>query len=411
MTQARVRSPKVQVVRKNTPLFFLTLVTLLAYGGFYDFITLGAGVTLTILLLYTYCHHRKVFIPSGAAFFLLCGATAAFVGAVFGAVSPVAAWTGVLRMAVWVLYYLYAASYTENEREDILTTLGYAGAAMALCSLAAFSCNLLAGVSDANGRIDGFFQYANTYALFLAVCLVLLLGKQTRGKLDFAAAAVLLLTILLTGSRGVILLLALPAAVGAWHLCKTRGGRMALLIGATGVALVCILAVVFSGGLLLERFLSLGRTSSSVNGRLLYNLDGLRILQAYPLGVGRGGYLYVQPLFQSGVYTLQFIHNDYLQAALDGGVLAGVLFTAAMGFIVFRRGRPIRQQLVVLMIALHCAIDFNLQFTAIPSRPAPASGLRQRLPLKHHRPKCDPKHRRPSPNKPPVKPDRPPSSI
>ena len=89
------------------------------------------------------------------------------------------------------------------------------------------------------------------------------------------------------------------------------------------------------------------------------------MLLRHPLGVGRGGYLYIQPLEQTGVYTLRSIHNEYLQAALDGGVLAGLLLAGLMAALLFRKGAPLRERAVVFAIAAHCLIDFDLHFTAV----------------------------------------------
>ena len=50
----------------------------------------------------------------------------------------------------------------------------------------------------------------------------------------------------------------------------------------------------------MDRLRAITLTSSSFNGRLLYDLDGLQMLLRHPLGVGRGGYLYIQPLEQTG---------------------------------------------------------------------------------------------------------------
>ena len=247
-------------------------------------------------------------------------------------------------------------------KTSILDSIACLGAGMAAVSLCLFLGERLTGGEDANGRIDGFFQYANTYAVFLLVCLLLLALKEERKRRDYAAMAVLVVTIFLSGSRGVFLLL---AAVGLfWFLHTVVSSRRVLpaLVGAAAVVLLGALAVFLSGGLVLDRLRAITLESSSLNGRLLYDLDGLRILAAHPFGVGRGGYLYVQPLFQTGPYILRSIHNEYLQAALDGGILSGVLLLALAAWIVLRPGAPLRERAAAAVLALHACIDFDFQF-------------------------------------------------
>ena len=154
------------------------------------------------------------------------------------------------------------------------------------------------------------------------ICLILLLLKDRRRSIDWAAMAVLVCGIYLSGSRGIFLLfLFMALGWGGWSALREKK-ILPVALGALGVIAIGALAVVFSGGLVLDRLRAITLTSSSLNGRLLYDLDGLQMLLRHPLGVGRGGYLYIQPLEQTGVYTLRSIHNEYLQAALDGGVSA-----------------------------------------------------------------------------------------
>ncbi|WP_294473341.1 O-antigen ligase family protein [uncultured Intestinimonas sp.] len=354
--------PQLPKVRVNTPLFFLLAAVLLLFGGYYDFTALLAGAVLALLLLHAILRRGTLPLPRGPALWLLAGMVlCAFLTAPL-ALSPGMALTGGLRWLAALLFFFYAATYTGAEKELILDSVSWLGAGMAAVSLCVFLVNRLTGVADANGRIDGFFQYANTYALFLMICLLLLLLKEERKKQDYGAMALLVVVIFLSGSRGVFLLLAAAGGGLFLHALAARRRVLPALLGAAAAAALGGLAVLLSGGLVLDRLLAITLESSSLNGRLLYNLDGLRILAAHPLGVGRGGYLYVQPLFQTGPYILRSIHNEYLQAALDGGILSGVLLLALAGWVVLRRGAPLRTRAAAAALALHACIDFDFQF-------------------------------------------------
>lgn len=357
------RTPK---PRENTPLLFLLLLLFPLYGGYYNFITLLAGAVLVPLLIHTSLRAGYVLLPRDRTLVPLAGLCLGNLLVLPFAVSWGMAFTGFLRVLVWLLFFLYAATYSQAERQSILDAAAYEGAILSLLAMAVFLYNSFSGVEDANGRMDGPFQYANTWALYLMLCLILLLLREgKRRPLDWAAMACLLSGIYLSGSRGIfLLLLALAAAYGVWYLANIRK-PLPLLLAAGGGAALFGLSVVLSGGLTLDRLRAITLSSSSLNGRLLYYLDGLRILLAHPMGVGRGGYLYVQPLWQSGVYTLRYIHNEYLQAALDGGLLAGVCALALPLCLLGKKGLPFRERAVIFAAAAHALIDFDAQFTGV----------------------------------------------
>lgn len=346
--------------RINTPLFFLIATLLLIFGGYYDHLFLLAGAVLAVLLALDMRKRRTLFLPLPV--WPLLGLILCSLVTLPFAVSPGMAFIGVLRWLAALLFCLYAASYTLHERALVLDSLAILGAGMAGISVLFF---LLSRGTDANGRLDGFFQYANSYALFLLICLVLLLGKEKQSVLDRPAMALLLLAMILTGSRGVLLLLGVVML--AWSGNQLLRHHRVLPAALSMAALLCliVLGAILSDGLLLDRLSSITLESSSLNGRILYALDGLRLLAERPMGVGRGGYLYFQPLIQTGPYVLKNIHNEYLQAALDGGVAAGLLLVALVVICIFRRGLSFRQRAAAALLALHATIDFDFQFFAL----------------------------------------------
>ena len=359
---ARSAGPK---PRQNTPLFFLLAALLLLFGGYYDWTALLAGAVLALLLAAATWRAGGLVLPKGPEVWLLGGVALCSLVTVPFALSPGMALIGALRWVAALLLLLYTATFTGTERAIILDSVARLGAVMAAISIVGFCYTLLSGGEDANGRIDGFFEYANTYALFLLVCLVLLLLKENRHWSDWPAMGVLLVGVFLSGSRGVWLLLVGVGVFLALRQLTVKGKPMPVLLGVGAVVLLGGLAAALSGGLVLDRLAAMTLESSSLNGRLLYYLDGLTILIDHPLGVGAGGYLYVQPLVQTGPYILKSIHNEYLQAALDGSVLAGALLLALAAVLIFRRGTPLRQRLAVILLAAHACIDFDFRFFGV----------------------------------------------
>lgn len=359
------KTPSRPQSRANTPLVFLLLILIPLFGGYYNFSVFLAGALLTGLLVWEIARSGSLQLPTGPALWVLCGICAGHLLSIPGAVSGGMAFTGFLRSIVWLLFFLYAATYTHEERRMILDTVAWEGALLALMTICVFLYNRWCGVSDSNGRIDGPFQYANTWAIFLVVCLILLTTQEKKRPLHWGAMSVLLVGLCLSGSRGSFLLLlglcVLYAGYVLFHTRRVRPVAQALCAGAALVGL----SILLSGGLVLERLQAITLSSSSLNGRLLYDLDGLALIADHPMGTGRGGYLYLQPLYQTGVYILRYIHNEYLQAALDGGLLAGLCTLLLPLCLMIQKHLTLGERAVIAAVALHAFIDFDFQFTAV----------------------------------------------
>ena len=114
-----------------------------------------------------------------------------------------------------------------------------------------------------------------------------------------------------------------------------------------------------------SRFMKMDINSRTLQGRLLYWEDALRMLIKHPLGLGYMGYFYLQQAEQTGVYSVRFVHNEWLQWLLDYGILAGV--GGVMYFI--RQFKPEKMEAVekelLCMIAACSFFDFHLQFISI----------------------------------------------
>jgi tetratricopeptide (TPR) repeat protein len=104
---------------------------------------------------------------------------------------------------------------------------------------------------------------------------------------------------------------------------------------------------------LVERWITYGDALSMLKDRLIS-------------GIGIGNWQTEQFARQSAPYNVKYIHNYYLQLFLDGGLPAPLLFIAALVPAVVR---GIRQKsvhaVVILAIALHALLDFDLAFAAV----------------------------------------------
>lgn len=113
------------------------------------------------------------------------------------------------------------------------------------------------------------------------------------------------------------------------------------------------------------RIYSTAVSSSTFLGRLLYYKDGLRLLRNHPFGLGYLGYYFLQPSIQTGVYQVRFVHNGFLQIALDVGIIPCLLFLSMLIRSFFSKRLNSNQKLMLASIAIHSLVDFDFEFTAI----------------------------------------------
>jgi O-antigen ligase len=174
-------------------------------------------------------------------------------------------------------------------------------------------------------------------------------------------------------------------------LVPSRGERALMLGKRLGGAAVIAVAIVFgvfwigAEGLINRAADSIDAMKSEANTPdILFSRqevwkDSWKMVRAHPLaGIGLGAYKAIFPNYarHDGMFVVDYAHNDYLQAASDGGVIAAGLalcFIVLLGRAVWRATRaedPLEAGLALgggaglFALLVHSAFDFNLQ---IPS--------------------------------------------
>jgi O-antigen ligase len=266
-------------------------------------------------------------------------------------------------------------------------------------ALAAFA--LLYGISP-NGRLYWFYpthggwiygpyvnhnHYAGLMELLAPIPLVLALSRMAEEKERIAAgiaAAVMVGTIFLSGSRGGMLAIFVELAVLAAVLLRQKKRRFRAAIAAGAFAVVLISILTWLGGKeLTSRVSSIStesRTEISGGMRLSIDRDAFRMFRHKPvLGWGLGTFPTVYPQFRS-FYTNFFVneaHDDYLQLLAEMGLLG---FATMIWFVIvlYRRAIPkigdwtsdvngaatLACTLGFTGILVHSLFDFNLQIPA-----------------------------------------------
>jgi Flp pilus assembly protein TadD len=150
---------------------------------------------------------------------------------------------------------------------------------------------------------------------------------------------------------------------------EQRRRRMSL--AWTGILLVLIVAsaAALGAGQIIERFRS-GSAVGDVRFQLWRN--SLSVFAAHPLGIGRGAFDRVFPVYRTFTTPLpvrfDFVENQPLQLLIDSGVIAFALVCTGVAYVVrrlIREGRRdrIEAALVAGMLAVlvHNLVDFGLE--------------------------------------------------
>jgi O-antigen ligase len=228
-------------------------------------------------------------------------------------------------------------------------------------------------------------HYAGLIEMLVPIPLVLALTRLASSKTRAAAAvaaAVMVGTIFLSGSRGgMIAIVAELVILSALLVKQKRGLRTAIGIGVF-LTIVVVLLVWLGGGELSRRVATLGPSHAEISADTRFNIsrDGLRMFLKKPvLGWGLGTFPVVYPQFRT-FYTNFFVneaHNDYLQLLVEMGLLGfGTMLWVLLTLYIraFKKmgnwtgevsgATALACVLGLSGILVHSAFDFNLQIPA-----------------------------------------------
>lgn len=291
---------------------------------------------------------------------------------VFYMISP--AWAIDHGMAAWgiakyyplLLFSLHLFLLSGIERMRLLYDLPLIGTIMTGVSVVLQWIPSIRRYFSVNERLAGFFQYPNTFACFLLISFGVLL-YQEKDKLDVSEMIMggfLWFGIIQSGSRSIFILSIPVLVVGIFRMKNKKSIFMslsALLIGSAFSMLVSIGTASDTS----TRLSEISLNASTFLGRILYWKDAIRVILQHPFGIGYLGYYFSQASFQTGVYTVRWVHNDVLQLLLDVGWIPAVIFYAVVIKAIVVDKVTIVQKLVASIILTHGMFDFDLEFVAM----------------------------------------------
>ncbi|MCM0647404.1 O-antigen ligase family protein [Clostridium swellfunianum] len=301
---------------------------------------------------------------------------------------------------IFIPVFILARGFSKEQISKANKYIFYGGSIAAFLSIIRFLFNT-------DSVLDGLFNYANASAIYFGSCALiffsqeldfesslektasrlgiialtaaLLLTQSRAGLLVYAAAIIitaiskgkvmqnylinvfnysilgLLVAVMLYYRQYVVLLLALPVII---YLAlksisfKVKGNLFNYLI---------------SGFVVIGAFAGLRRLNlESFYERLVFYEDGLKLLKHNLFGIGAGRFSYEQFAYQTAMYDVKYIHNGFLQVAIDFGIIFFLIYFGLIFYVLFRNFN--RQKLgtlqfvIPMMILVHSLIDFSMSF-------------------------------------------------
>lgn len=353
-----------EIIRNE--LFYLKLMIFIfpfLYGLFYEFTATFAGGILCVYLLVLVIRRKKFYFSGNVNVYLLMFVFLSYLLVSLWAADQGMAFIGFLKFSPCMIFLIILMQFKKEEIRACFDVIPWAGAVMVITTAPTIFIPGLADYFYDAGRLGGFFQYANTFALFLLIGIIVIANKNEATPSNLIRLGILICGVLLTGSRTSFLLMAVLLIyffVKAGNLRKS----LSILVGSL-VFLGCVFVLTTGNFQNIGRIMTISLGSSTFIGRFLYDVDGINLLLQKPFGVGYMGFYYLQGQIQTGVYSVRFIHNELLQMGLDAGILAAVAFVFVCGKSLLSKKVDALEKLILGIILIHACFDFDLQFIII----------------------------------------------
>lgn len=361
-------------------------------GTFYDFSVFLVTLIFSGILLGIFIKNKKLKIEINNMFLLsMVLFIFSFLG-IFWAIDKNDAIIGTLRMLSLVIFSILLMQCTKEEKEKILNVIPYSGLVMLILSIIiGFIPALRNIVYSESNRITGMFQYSNVFALYLLIGFIIITNKkkkeekvkeakeesvkteknkkENREKLlkkysPIICGIILLIGILMTGSRTTFII----TTIYIIYLCFRKENRYRKIYGITYAVILLLLGIyvlITKNIETIGRIFTISMDSSTLLGRILYWKDGLNLLLENIFGYGYMGYSYKIYEIQTGMYYTKFVHNDYLQMALDIGIIPLVIFIIFLVKSLFSKNNSKLNKIILIAIIIHMFLEFDLQFMII----------------------------------------------
>ncbi len=211
---------------------------------------------------------------------------------------------------------------------------------------------------DGTRQVYSLFGYSNSAALFFgaAIFLGIYFYRFIPRHFTFLCIMLNIVAFVLTYSYLAFACLAV-ALLGYYASSKKK----------TGFYIIAVMVLIIAGVLgLYFGFIPV----STLVSRLIYAEDGVKVILSSPLGIGYGVWGDFKYSVQSAIYSTNYLHNGFLQLALEGGVhvLLSFLFFVVYAFVSLYKSKDENRLLgiyLLLYILLHSFVDIDMAYGAL----------------------------------------------
>ena len=311
---------------------------------FYAVIAQGAYFTaplviLNVFFLLSLAFSKKPIAPD-LNLAILTGVFVIMAVAAFFAHSANAAIVELLKYALFPLSYTYFCRLDETGKTRVGKVF-YAAFVLVMV----FGLLGMAGLSPVDGmvtviggRLQSFFQYANTTALVMGIGVFystervvncrgdrprspgynVMWKKAIEGDRPYMVFYSLMAVLFFTAMVFTLSRVSFVLFVPLYLLYVFRFVSLKIKAAALGsVAALAVLLVAVD-----SRLMRISIFAPTLVERYISYFDALGMMLRRPLGVGLGNWQFLQFYHQSAPYQVRFIHNFYLHVGLDGGFVA-----------------------------------------------------------------------------------------
>lgn len=332
-------------------------------GMYFYHQTYLAGAFLLGALIYYIIINGSIRFEKSINHFCILAGIILYLASIFYAVDKGMAVMGFYKVLVVYLFYLVIMQ-TNIKKRDFMNAISYSGTVISIISLFAFFIPYFEERFIEKGRLGSFFQYPNTFAVFLLICIIIMVSKEKIKIYDSLGIMIMWTCFLLTFSRSMYII-----GIGALLIVVIYDRRkikylVPFLLLGTGLWYVIMNTMEIS--YVFNRIEETSTNTSEWLTRLLYYKDSLSIMKDYPMGTGHLGYYYIQRIYQTGAeYYVKYIHSNVLQIVMDIGIVGFVLVVVYFIQNVFNRRLTFYNKLLLFIIFGHGAMDFDFQFLVI----------------------------------------------
>lgn len=351
-----------EVLVKNTALKLLFITSFLLVGLFHEY-TACLFLALEFIYLDYLFYKQDIYVFDNLNFIFMIFIIFMYLFVSFFAIDQGMAIIGFFKQLSILMFIIILMQFDKQDRKELLFIIPYMAILMMGVSVASYIIKPLQDYFLVNVRIGGFFQYPNTFALFLLVSLVVVYKNKEKYFHTNVFFPLLIIGIVLTGSRTAYILTVLLFV----YIIKNNQEYLKVLLPSVLliVAVIVLFLVLNIDTKVFKRITQFTLSSSTLLGRLLYYKDGLKTLISHPLGTGYLGFYFLEPSIQTGVYSIRYIHNDILQLALDVGIIPCLMFISIIVTSLISESIEEDNKLIIILIVLHSLFEFNLQYISI----------------------------------------------